>query len=186
MHPNVEQLTAFIPPPPNPACNFGNWQEVETELGTSLPDDFKSFIEVYGTVIICNSLWFHNPFHYVGRDAPGARETPSYLALLLSRFDEMDAVVDGWEHVPFPQFPEQGGLLPIGATDNGDILCWITDGSANEWGTFFWSFPGLKTFTLWETSLTQMLLDLWNGSSPLIPNALPSSRFEKENWRIDN
>jgi hypothetical protein len=35
----------------------------------------------------------------------------------------------------FPRslFPEEGGLLPWGVTDNGDILNWITSDNPEKW-----------------------------------------------------
>ena len=32
------------------------------------------------------------------------------------------------ERLPLPPFPEQGGVLPLGRTDNGDELYWVTQG----------------------------------------------------------
>ncbi|MCC9609496.1 SMI1/KNR4 family protein [Blastopirellula sp. JC732] len=185
MHPNVKLLTSLLPPPETPCCNWGDWDLVTSEIGSELPEDFKSLTETYGVATFCGCLWFHTPFYFAGVDAPGVEEAPSYLAMLLSRFEEMDAVAGGRECVPFPQYPESGGLLPIGATDNGDILCWITTGEPNDWGLFFWSFPGIETYTLPQTCITQMLLDLLSGESPLLPSALPPERFQKEHWRVD-
>lgn len=34
---------------------------------------------------------------------------------------------------------ELGGLLPWGATSNGDLLCWLTDGDPDTWPTVVWT-----------------------------------------------
>ena len=34
---------------------------------------------------------------------------------------------------PYPLYPENGGVLPWGGTDNGDQLYWVTNGTPNEW-----------------------------------------------------
>jgi hypothetical protein len=33
----------------------------------------------------------------------------------------------------YPIYPEQGGLLPFGITDNGDLLLWKTDINPEKW-----------------------------------------------------
>jgi hypothetical protein len=39
----------------------------------------------------------------------------------------------GIRHVPYPLFPEPGGLLPFGIDDNGDGLYWLTTGEPDQW-----------------------------------------------------
>ncbi len=116
MHGNVTKLVELLPPPEKPRFNRGHWGQVEFELGTRLPSDFMDFTEVYGVVEICDNLWFHTPFFYVGEDSysPLLRGKERCRDLILSRLRQMDAVVGGREHVPFPNYPKPGGLLPIG------------------------------------------------------------------------
>ena len=35
--------------------------------------------------------------------------------------------------LPWPPFPEPGGVLPLGRTDNGDELYWVTQGQPDQW-----------------------------------------------------
>jgi hypothetical protein len=35
--------------------------------------------------------------------------------------------------LPYPLFPEAGGLLPVAITDNGDTIHWLTNGPPDEW-----------------------------------------------------
>jgi hypothetical protein len=37
------------------------------------------------------------------------------------------------DRLPLPPFPEPGGVLPLGRTDNGDELYWVTDGHPDGW-----------------------------------------------------
>jgi hypothetical protein len=37
------------------------------------------------------------------------------------------------DRLPLPPFPEPGGVLPLGRTDNGDELYWVTDGDPDDW-----------------------------------------------------
>jgi hypothetical protein len=37
------------------------------------------------------------------------------------------------QRLPLPPFPEPGGVLPLGRTDNGDELYWHTEGEPDDW-----------------------------------------------------
>lgn len=37
------------------------------------------------------------------------------------------------EKCPYPFYPEPGGLLPWAGTDNGDRVCWLTEGQPDGW-----------------------------------------------------
>lgn len=37
------------------------------------------------------------------------------------------------DRLALPPFPEPGGVLPLGRTDNGDELYWVTDGDPDRW-----------------------------------------------------
>jgi SMI1 / KNR4 family (SUKH-1) len=170
MHPNIAKLVTLLPPPENKRYNTGDWSEVERELGSGLPRDFKEFVELYGSVEICNWLWFHTPFSF--------RE--GFSEILTRSLRQIDAVVGGRQNVPYPDHPLRPGLLPIGATEDGDIIAWITKGDPDDWGVFVWLFPGLKTFVFESFSVTSFVLDLLDGTSPLFDAGLAAESFQPE------
>jgi hypothetical protein len=186
MHPNVVLLIESLPPPQRPSYNRGDWRLVERELGTRLPSDFQDFTEVYGAVQICDMLWFHTPFFFVGQTSytPLQGEKQGYREVLLSSLRQMDAVVGGRENVPFPDYPAPGGLLPVGATENADLIAWITKGPPDQWGTFVWKFPGLEAFTFPRLNITGLLLALLSLESPLFPTVFDPDQFSAENRRV--
>ncbi|ALC89081.1 hypothetical protein AM500_04190 [Bacillus sp. FJAT-18017] len=127
MQVNERLLNVLIPPAvPVNAGTDSEWKHVETRLGTRLPDDYKSFIEMYGTGSIDNFLWVLNPF-----------EKNENLSL----FETGKALIEAYlvsqsnfpEDYPYTVFPSEGGLLPWGLTDNGDELYWLTTGDPNDW-----------------------------------------------------
>jgi hypothetical protein len=122
------RLRSLVPPPARPV-ETGNpdaWAEVEAELGTALPADYRAFTNAYGSGRFDDFLWLFNPFAPVG---PGnlvdeKTTTLDAYARTRSRFPD---------RLPLPPFPEPGGVLPLGRTDNGDELYWITEGQADQW-----------------------------------------------------
>jgi hypothetical protein len=124
----LERLRRLLPPPANPveAGRPEGWAEVEAALGTGLPTDFKAFTELYGSGTIDDFLYLFNPFTQ-GQDGNLLAEKNRVLAAYRqtrARFPE---------RLPLPPFPEQGGVLPLGRTDNGDELYWVTQGPPDQW-----------------------------------------------------
>ena len=124
---SLDELKAVLAPPAEPAeaPRPEDWPSAEARLGTPLPDDYKTFIEAYGTGRIDDFLWVFNPFseHQHLNLLERAREMPEIYAELGE---------EGHEHPP-PIFPSPSGLLVFGATDNGDFLFWKTSGPPNDW-----------------------------------------------------
>jgi hypothetical protein len=56
------KLVKILPPPKKPVEAHGDWRKAEAKLGTSLPDDYKTFIEAYGTGAISYELRILSPF----------------------------------------------------------------------------------------------------------------------------
>jgi hypothetical protein len=124
----LERLRQLLPPPADPVepGQPDGWAEVEAALGTGLPGDFKSFTERYGSGKVDDFLYLFNPF--------AAGQDGNLLA-------EKDRVLAGYrqtrarfpQRLPLPPFPDPGGVLPLGRTDNGDELYWVTDGAPDDW-----------------------------------------------------
>src|SRR5829696_7595805 len=124
----LERLRELLPPPAEPveAGRPDGWDEIEAALGTGLPGDFKAFTELYGSGMVDDFLYLFNPF--------AAGEDGNLLV-------ETDRVLDGYrqtrarfpDRLPLPPFPDEGGVLPVGRTDNGDELYWVTEGDPDDW-----------------------------------------------------
>jgi hypothetical protein len=125
---SLERLLSVLPPPAHPAevSRRDDWKAVEAEMGTTLPDDHKEFIGTYGTGRIDGFLWVFNPF--------SENENLNLITAGKVRLDALRELRDEFgEEVPYKLFPEDGGLLPFAATDNGDVLYWKTSGSPDDW-----------------------------------------------------
>jgi hypothetical protein len=124
----LDELLAICTPPSSPRHARGDWQLVEQQLGP-LPPDYKSLVETYGAGTFGGFLHVWTPFtpnRHVELRAAGAQTLAA----------------DRESRAKFPAkftmklHPEPGGLLPCGATDNGDGLYWITGGEPTTWRMF--------------------------------------------------
>jgi hypothetical protein len=124
----LEQLRRLLPPPPEPLepAPPDGWAEVEAAMGTGLPDDFKAFTELYGSGKVDDFLYLFNPFAE-GQDGNLLYEKDR----VLEAYVQTRAKFPG--RLPLPPFPEEGGVLPLGRTDNGDELYWVTKGQPGDW-----------------------------------------------------
>jgi hypothetical protein len=117
-------LTVLSPPDkPVEVPSTEAWKTIEKEL-CPLPADYKAFVNQFGTGTIDRFIWILNP----------ASKNP-YL-----NFSQIKPILDGLrelkksgEACPYPLFPEEGGLLPFGKSDNGDVLYWLTIGEPERW-----------------------------------------------------
>ncbi|HET6815165.1 MAG TPA: hypothetical protein VFJ69_14380 [Actinomycetota bacterium] len=124
----LERLGELLPPPADPLepGRPDGWPAVERSLGTALPGDFKAFTERYGSGTVDAFLYLFNPFT-AGQDGNLLVEKDRVLAAYgqtRARFPD---------RLPLPAFPEPGGVLPVGRTENGDELYWVTDGQPDGW-----------------------------------------------------
>jgi hypothetical protein len=107
--------------------DYERWQKIEEDLGTSLPDDYKQFIDIFGTVFIGDFIYVLDPFtenHNFNLKERGG--------MILEAFRDIGSFFGG-EKYPYPLYPDKGGLLPWGFSINGDHLFWFTQGEPQEW-----------------------------------------------------
>lgn len=171
----IEALAKVLPPPAVPCEPFrGPWRPVEAELGTLLPTDYKEFARLYG------GGYF---MEFMGIDIPRYSNPNMRLELscrVVSRSFSSD------DDLPYPMWPQPGGLLSFGGTDNGDCLFWLRDGPPEEWRVVVWD-RGLQTFEVIDRDLTGFLAGLITGE--VLPAAfpedlLPCDRLFIPNWAI--
>jgi hypothetical protein len=125
---SIMALERILKPPAGvqTGMNQDRWAEVEAQLGTTLPRDYKTFVEVFGLGSINGFLVVFVPYSlnpHVDLLTRGRTELTAYETLKAS----------------FPTYysdsvyPTVGGILPFAGTDNGNILYWRTIGHPDEW-----------------------------------------------------
>jgi hypothetical protein len=147
-----------------------DWAVVEESLKLELPADYKLFLSSYGSGIIDDFLFAMSPCSsnkYMRFDwqVPSKSETSRAIRQRLPK------------EVPFPVYPEPGGLLVWAVTDNGDTLNWLTKGKSNVWPTIVLQARGPKR-SRFDMPATKILDALVTGKvrSDLFPSDFPSAK----------
>lgn len=151
-----QQLIQLMPPPASPIGLPVDWDKASQELGIEFPEDYRKFIDTYGTGWICDclSVW-----------------KPPYRPLAL------ETLRDCVGSSQYSVFPETGGLLPFGRTGDSEKINWVTKGLPNEWTIVFWTC----TNEFHETNcigVVAFLVQLLTGTSVLFDGDLEREWFE--------
>jgi hypothetical protein len=106
----LDDLVQLFGAPPARESSPEDWAEVEAYVGSALPRDFKAFLDVYGTGVICGELVV---FH------------PRGSSPLVTRMREIhESFGRSWRRepgrYPFRFHPEPGGLISWGYDYSGD------------------------------------------------------------------
>jgi len=124
-----QNFLSYIPRPKSSPYQSASWKRVEQLLNTSLPDDYKSFVELYGNGLVCGVIRIHNPFSGYG----------DWFEAVLGMYRKMREIF------PYPLYPEPGGLLPFGGTQNGGLhLMWQTGKDADKWSVVLVNWDDLS------------------------------------------
>lgn len=160
-------------PPPSVVNDGGDidWSNIESEVKTILPDDYKQFISVYGTGAIGGFLWVLNPH--------SSNENLNLDKILYfhDAYFQMKELFP--EEYKRPRFPEQGAFLTWAVSDNGDSLFWIVDGNdPNKWkvGIHDHDQGREELFPMGMTEFLVFLLEN-NLSSNILPDDFTKSKI---------
>jgi hypothetical protein len=154
----IEALIEVIPPP-DPAHGFkGAWGQVEAELGTALPQDYKDLVRLYGPGSFLEFIWV---------DVPRARNPHMRLG---HHFTAIRDLFRNEEALAYAIWPDPGGLLAFGATTNGDNLFWLPHGEPEDWSVVVWD-RGMGEFEVFDCDLTNFLAGLAAGK--ILPKEFP-------------
>lgn len=122
----IELLAVATPPVNRAAAEVYEWLDVERRIGTPLPSDYKAFIDRYGLGKLGDFIVVFTPSDQSPHVNLGIQ--------IRQKLDTLKQLASEWgEELPYPLYPAPGGLLPFGATDNGDVLYWLTSGSPDRW-----------------------------------------------------
>jgi hypothetical protein len=166
---SIKRLEMIVIPPEKPTevPEDYEWNDVELKL-TPLPSDYHEFINRYGTGSLDSFIWIFNP---------SSLNPNLQLCKQVDRqLDVLREINDSEFESPIVLFPDQSGLLPLGITDNGDVLLWETIGEANDWTIAVLPSRG-STVIRFSMNMTDFLAGLLEGSihCEVFPVDFPSS-----------
>ncbi len=84
------------------------------------------------------------------------------MAFQLAALRELKAT-HGKSYCPYPLHFEPNGLLPLGATDNGDTVFWITRGHPDQWSVLIGAARAPE-FEPFDGSMVELVLAFLSGS----------------------
>jgi len=138
--------------PPNGLRTAFEWDQGAEELGFAFPEDYREFVETYGSGSICGELDII---------VPNFKEGPYFNAPTpFSRFIQYTSLGIGRSLVqmrqgspndfPYPIFPQNGGLLAWAGNSNSDYCFWLTKGNdPDKWPVVVWH-RGWPTDNAWQ------------------------------------
>lgn len=124
----IDEFVKLFPPPKKPVeINDIDWKNAEAKIGSPLPDDYKEFIETYGTVQLGEFLWIFNPF--------SANSSLNIDAMLYSQNSYEYLKNEFPQNYGRPKFPIEGSFWTWAISDSGEFLFWDVVGNPNTWKT---------------------------------------------------
>jgi hypothetical protein len=167
----IDALRTVLPPPASPVDpgDAGRWADIERQVGTPLPSDYKEFVAVYGAGKIGDLLLVLNPF---------ARNKHLNLLVQIERhLEALRELRETGEDSEYTLFPEPGGLLPWGFSENGDILLWLTEGKPDLWPVVV-NVGREPTYERFDMSMTDFLARVLTHQvrSEALPEDFPGQR----------
>jgi hypothetical protein len=159
------------------------WTEIEGAIGFEFPADYKSWAEIYPSIEIHEYLWVRHPLEFykvlgvngIKDELRGMSGLPWGDNLLRRVFDSSGNEV---QSTSVPRFyPQSGGLIPWGITDNGGCAMWDPIGPPSEWpvviadesGIYWQEFDfGFLEFLL-RIAQRKLHLNVWPETFPRSP-----------------
>lgn len=142
----IDDLIRLVPPPSKPlhAEPPVKWEIGKRGSGPDLPANWIQYAATYGSgSFMPRSMHANTPSP--GDDVFGVFSvynpfSPVFRARVdcgCNTFREAK-LLKGKEVVPYPIFPDEGGLLPLGEDNSGTRLFWLTNDEPDKWPIILW------------------------------------------------
>jgi hypothetical protein len=161
------ELSRLVAPPDTPqeVGTLAEWSSIESQLGMTLPGDYREFVFAYGTGLFANFYRVYNPF-----------ASSQYIALIPSVTRvcgyNRESQKSFPDRFPYPYYPDANGLLPWGNDVNGNDYFWLTDGSPNEWRVVQDENRG-NGILVHPLSMTEFLTSILKGETTPLAGGYP-------------
>lgn len=134
------------------------------ELGSQFPKDYIAFVDTYGSGRVDDFLAIYTPF--------ARRKGTNLFAQIEVERDRFNYIREqGHEDLPYQVWPVDGGLIPVGGDDNGNVVFWRTAGPPDHWSIVV--FPARSdAYEEFPTTITQFLTSMLDRT--LVVQSFPS------------
>lgn len=148
------------------------WNAIEKQMRTKLPSDYKEFINEYGTGSINEFMWILTPFdedEYVNLITRGDKISKAYI----------ESKIKNPQYFKHEVFPNKGGILPWGYTENGDELYWLTVENSDEWHIIVYESRSSDYYE-YSMGMVEFIYKLVSGKiiCPAFPDDFPGEDYE--------
>ncbi len=165
---SIRDLQQLLAPPTAPVDvpTDRQWSDTEAALGVALPSDYRDYLNTYGSGRIGDFLDIFNP------------ASPRSWDGLLARLDQQRPVFEsmqGGRHpLSYGLHPARPGLLPLGQTDNGDMLFYLINGEAEGWKVAFFESRGADV-VVFDAGLTAFLVAGLRHEMDVFPDSVSTT-----------
>lgn len=169
----MNELLILSPPPEHPVATGTSeeWRQLEHELNIRFPENYILFINTYGNGRFNDFFGFPSPFYHSDRGS-------SFEKFVQQR---TEGVRFAQQNMPnhaatFRVFPTEGGLFPIGYTDNGGTIFWLTEGLSSSWPLVCMRSGYTRDFEKFDLSLT-LFIENWLEGRLEVRSLTPADFF---------
>ena len=167
---SFESLKELVTPPEQPAevGSVEAWLRCEAQLGFKLPSDYREFVFAFGSGLFAGLYRVYNPFAKSEWTAlhPSVERTCTHLREFRQSFPQ---------DVPYPIYPEPGGLLPWANDENGNDYYWQTLGEPDTWQVLSFNNRG-EGFREHQCSMTAYLTNILTYKCKALASDYPTDR----------
>ena len=170
---DLSYLTAVLPVPTH-TYNIGSpagWDEVERELGFTLPADYKAFVSIYGSGVIAGYLWPLNPFRPSGSLLQSHEALVEPVKLRQHFIETVPTALNRPTQVkpfPYPVYPDLDGLFAWGSDDQANVYFWQPIGHPDTWPTIIAFYEENETWKH-ERKMTEIIAGWISGTADYEP-----------------
>lgn len=169
-----------------------DWSADASKLGLNFPSDYMRWAETYPGLYVDGFLRVLHPSNFfsvyaleqISEEVSGIRESDPQMCHEL--FDSRGNLV-GEELPIYTCFPQPGGVLPWGNTDNGDLLLWVTKGHPDSWKVVI-ADGDVFSWQVFDCGFSEFLVGLFtNGfTQRIVPNGLKSAIKEFQGFSYNS
>jgi hypothetical protein len=147
------ELLQLSPPPPNPIYTGleKDFLQIENQIGSKLPCDYKEYIKYYGDCMWYRHIRISTPFDNGNYSLWGWHK--KNIQQLKTLFESSLPII---KH---PIYPEKGGIFLCGGDIFGEMIAWITEGAPNDWSIIYFNYD-CCLYNRYDMNITTFLLKL--------------------------